>query len=64
MSFTEKAGIFITGFLLLAVIAKEIIALILSFGSDIEVVSPAPLRAEITKNIRALNNIYRIDEEK
>ena len=45
-------------------ITKEIIALILSFGSDIEVVSPAPLRAEITKNIRALNNIYRIDEEK
>jgi hypothetical protein len=31
MSFLEKAGIFITGFLLLAVIAKEIIALIADF---------------------------------
>ncbi len=45
-------------------ITKELIALILSFGPDIEVVSPASLRAEITKNIRALNYIYCIDEEK
>ena len=44
-------------------ITKELIALILSFGPDIEVVSPASLRAEITKNIRALNYLYRIDEE-
>ncbi len=44
-------------------ITKELITLILSFGPDLEVLSPASLRAEITKNIRALNNIYRIDEE-
>jgi predicted DNA-binding transcriptional regulator YafY len=44
-------------------ITKELIALILSFGPDIEVASPASLRAEITKNIRALNYLYRIDEE-
>lgn len=44
-------------------ITKELIALILSFGSDVEVVSPASLRSEITKNIRALNYIYHIDEE-
>lgn len=45
-------------------ITQELIALILSFGPDIEVISPAVLRAEITKNIRALNYNYRIDEEK
>lgn len=44
-------------------ITKELIALIHSFGPDIEIVSPASLRAEITKNIRALNYIYCIDEE-
>ena len=44
-------------------ITKELITLILSFGPDLEVLSPASLRAEICKNIRALNNIYRIDEE-
>ena len=44
-------------------ITKELIALIHSFGPDIEVLSPPSLRAEITKNIRALNFIYRIDEE-
>ena len=44
-------------------ITKELIALILSFGPDIEVVSPASLRAEIAKNIRALNYLYHIDEE-
>ena len=44
-------------------ITKELIALIHFFGPDIEVVSPASLRAEITKNIRALNYIYCIDEE-
>ena len=44
-------------------ITKELIALIHSFAPDIEVLSPPSLRAEITKNIRVLNNIYRIDEE-
>ena len=44
-------------------ITKELIALIHSFGPDIEVVSPASLRAEISKNIRALNYLYHIDEE-
>ena len=44
-------------------ITKELISLILSFGSDIEVISPASLRAEIIKNIHALNYIYCIDEE-
>ena len=29
----------------------------------IEVVSPVSLRAEIAKNIRALNYLYHIDEE-
>ena len=44
-------------------ITKELIALIHSFGPDIEVVSPVSLRAEIAKNIRALNYLYHIDEE-
>ena len=44
-------------------ITKELIALIHSFGPDIEIVSPASLRAEITKSIRALNYLYHIDEE-
>ena len=44
-------------------ITKELIALILSFGPDMEVLSPSFLRAGITENIRALNKIYRIDEE-
>ena len=44
-------------------ITKELIALILSFGPDMEVLSPPSLRAEITKNIRALNYNYHIDEE-
>ena len=44
-------------------ITKELIALVQSFGPDLEVVSPTSLRAEITKNIRALNYIYRFDEE-
>lgn len=44
-------------------ITKELIALILSFGSDMEILSPLSLRAEIIKNIRALNYNYRIDED-
>ena len=44
-------------------ITKELIALILSFGSDIEVLSPTSLIDEIIKNIRALKYLYRIDEE-
>ncbi len=44
-------------------ITKELIALIHSFGPDIEVLSPASLRTEISKNIRALTYLYRIDEE-
>ena len=44
-------------------ITKELIALIHSFGPDIEVVSPASLRAEITNDIHSLNLIYSIDEK-
>ena len=39
-------------------INKELIALILSFGADIEVLAPASLRAEIAKKIRAMNDNY------
>ena len=42
---------------------KELIALILSFGNDVEVLSPVSIRMEISKIIRALNYLYRIDEE-
>ena len=45
-------------------INKELIALLLSFGPDVEVISPASLKAEIKKNISALSDIYRIIEEK
>ena len=44
-------------------ITKELIALIHSFGPYMEVVSPASLRADISKNIRALNYLYHIYEE-
>ncbi|MBR3454401.1 MAG: WYL domain-containing protein [Bacteroidaceae bacterium] len=44
-------------------ITKELIALILSFGPDIEVLSPTSIRTEIIKNICALNHNYHIDEE-
>ena len=42
-------------------INKELIALLLSFGPDIEVISPASLKAEIKKNVSALSDIYGID---
>ncbi len=45
-------------------INKELIALLLSFGPDVEVISPASLKAEIKKNISALSDIYRIIEGK
>lgn len=44
-------------------INKELIALILSFGADIEVLAPASLRAEIAKKIRAMNDNYPNDAE-
>jgi predicted DNA-binding transcriptional regulator YafY len=44
-------------------INKELIALILSFGSDIEVLSPASLRAEIIKKIHAMSYNYPNDEK-
>ena len=44
-------------------INKELIALLLSFGSDIEVLAPASLRAEIAKNIRAMSYKYPNDAE-
>lgn len=44
-------------------INKELIALILSFDSDIEVVSPTSLRTEIVKRICAMRNNYSNDEE-
>ena len=44
-------------------INKELIALILSYGSDIEVLAPASLRAEITKKIRAMSDKYSNDAE-
>lgn len=44
-------------------INKELIALILSFDSDIEVVSPMSLRTEIIKKIHAMSNNYLNDEE-
>ena len=44
-------------------INKELIALLLSYGSDIEVLSPASLRIMIKKEISAMSYKYRIDEE-
>lgn len=44
-------------------INKELIALLLSFGHDVEVISPAVLRAEMKKVISAMSDIYRINEE-
>lgn len=44
-------------------INKELIALLLSFGSDVEVISPAVLKEEMKKNISAMAYNYRIDEE-
>ena len=39
-------------------INRELIALLLSFGSDIEVLAPVSLRAEIAKIIRAMSDKY------
>lgn len=44
-------------------INKELIALLLSFGHDIEVIAPASLRAEMKKIISAMSAVYRIDEK-
>lgn len=44
-------------------INKELIALILSFGPDIEVLSPISLRAEVIKKIHAMSYNYPNDEE-
>ena len=44
-------------------INKELISLILSFGADIEVLSPASLRTMIAKIIRTMNDKYPNDEE-
>ena len=44
-------------------INKELIALLLSFGPDVEVISPAVLKEEMKKNISAMAYNYRIDEE-
>ena len=44
-------------------INKELIARILSFGADIEVLSPATLRAEIAEIIHAMSNKYPNDAE-
>lgn len=40
-------------------INKELIALIMSFDSDAEVLSPASLREEIGRRVKAMNNIYQ-----
>ena len=45
-------------------INKELIALLLSFGADVEVISPTVLKEEMKKNISAMCYNYRIDEEK
>lgn len=44
-------------------INRELIALLLSFGSDIEVLAPPALRAEIAKIIRAMSDKYPNDAE-
>lgn len=44
-------------------INKELIALLLSFGSDVEVLSPASLRLMMKKEISAMSYKYGIDEE-
>ncbi len=44
-------------------INKELISLILSFGSDMEVIAPASLRAMVAKTIRAMNEKYPTDAE-
>ena len=40
-------------------INKELIALIMSFDSDAEVLSPASLREEIGRRVKAMNDIYQ-----
>ena len=45
-------------------INKELIALLLSFGPDVEVISPTVLKEEMKKNISAMCYNYHIDEEK
>ena len=44
-------------------INKELIALLLSFGSDIEVLAPASLREEIAQKIHAMSGKYSNDAE-
>ena len=44
-------------------INRELIALLLSFGSDVEVLSPASLRIMMKNEISAMSYKYRIDEE-
>ena len=39
-------------------INKELIALILSFGPDVEVIAPENLRKEVAQRISAMNNNY------
>ena len=45
-------------------INKELIALLLSFGPDVEVISPTVLKEEMKKKISAMCYNYRIDEKK
>ena len=44
-------------------INNELIALLLSFGPDVEVISPTVLKEEMKKKISAMCYNYRIDEE-
>ena len=44
-------------------INKELIALLLSFGSDIEVLAPVSLREEIAQKIHAMSGKYSNDAE-
>ena len=44
-------------------INRELIALLLSFGSDVEVLSPASLRIMMKNEISAMSYKDRIDEE-
>ena len=45
-------------------INKELISLLLSFGPDVEVLSPASLRKEMENKISAMSDRYNIDEDK
>jgi predicted DNA-binding transcriptional regulator YafY len=44
-------------------INKELESLLLSFGSDIEILSPSSFRNSFLKKIEAMNEIYFNDEE-